>query len=220
MRDVIIFGTASQARLADHYFTTDSDRRVAGFTVDRAHLADDTFLGRPVVAFEDVAESHPPSSYDMFVALGYTDMSRLRAAKYHAAKTKGYQLATYISSRCSYLAEGSPGDNCLILEDNTIQPFVTIGNNVTLWSGNHIGHDVEIGDHVFVSSHVVISGFTRIEPYCFLGVNATLRDGITIAEATLVGAGAVIMSDTEPGSVYVPERAAKLDISSDDVEIS
>ena len=51
-----------------------------------------------------------------------------------------------------------PGDNCFILEDNTVQPFVTIGNNVTLWSGNHIGHDSVIEDDCFISSHVVVSG--------------------------------------------------------------
>jgi len=33
---------------------------------------------------------------------------------------------------------------------------VTIGNNVTLWSGNHIGHDAMIDDHGFITSHVVI----------------------------------------------------------------
>ena len=50
------------------------------------------------------------------------------------------------------------GENCFIFEDNTIQPFVKIGDDVVLWSGNHIGHHAEIGDHCFISSHVVISG--------------------------------------------------------------
>jgi acyl-[acyl carrier protein]--UDP-N-acetylglucosamine O-acyltransferase len=31
-------------------------------------------------------------------------------------------------------------ENCFILEDNTIQPHAQIGANVTLWSGNHVGH--------------------------------------------------------------------------------
>lgn len=219
-RKLVIFGATSQARLAHYFFTHDSDHDVVAFSVDADFIDEPEFVGLPVVPFEDIERTHPPADHDLFVALGYTKMNRVRADKYHEAKAKGYTLPTYISSRATYLSQFPPGDNCLILEDNTVQPFVRIGNDVTLWSGNHIGHDVEIGDHVFITSQVVVSGFTRIEPYCFLGVNATLRDAITIGEATLVGAGAVIMKDTKPGSVHVPERARELTITSDEIQIS
>jgi sugar O-acyltransferase (sialic acid O-acetyltransferase NeuD family) len=215
----VIFGAASQARLADRFFSTDSDYDVVAFTVDGDFIEAPAFRGRPLVAFEEVTERYPPDSHAMFVALGYTDMNRLRAAKVREAAALGYRLASYVSSRCTYLTEHEPGANCLILEDNTVQPFVRIGDDVTLWSGNHIGHDVEIGDHVFISSHVVISGFTRIGAYSFLGVNATLRDDIVIGEATLVGAGAVITRDTEPGSVWVAPRSVRLERSSDQIRI-
>ena len=88
-----------------------------------------------------------------------------------------------------------------------MQPFVRIGSDVTLWSGNHIGHDSTIGDHCFISSHVVVSGHVHDRHHCFIGVNATLRNGITIAEYTLVGAGALIMKDTAPRSVYIARSA-------------
>lgn len=219
-RPVVIFGTESQARLAAHYFETDSERHPVAFTVDGDYLAADEFCGRPTVPFEEVVDRYPPDDHDLFVALGYTDMNRLRAAKCHEAEAKGYRLASYVSSRCTFLSEFEVGHNCLILEDNTIQPGVRIGDDVTLWSGNHIGHDTTIGDHVFIASQVVVSGFVTIEPYCFLGVNATLRDDITIAEATLVGAGAVIMADTERAGVYLPPRAVKIDKLSHELEIS
>lgn len=216
---LVIFGADSQAKLAHYYFTGDSDFEVVAFTVDRDYLRDDTFCGLPVVAFDDIRSQYSPDDHAMFVAIGYTGMNRLRAEKYEQAKQLGYRLPSYVSSRCSFLTDNPPGDNCLILEDNTVQPFVTIGNNVTLWSGNHIGHDVWIGDHAFVTSHVVVSGFTRIGPYSFLGVNATLRDDITIGASSLIGAGAVIMKDTEPYSVYVPPRPTKVSARSDEVDI-
>src|SRR4051812_32618927 len=134
-------------------------------------------------------------------------MNQARAEKYLAAKALGYELVSYVSSHATVLTRYPHGDNCFILEDNTIQPFVRIGNNVTLWSGNHIGHDSTIDDHCFISSHVVISGHVRVERNCFLGVNATLRNGITVGEHTLVGAGAVIMKSTKPQSVYLGQRA-------------
>ena len=154
----------------------------------------------------------------MFVALSYARMNRVRAEKYFKAREIGYSLVSYVSSRCSYLTD-PPGDNCFILEDNTVQPFVRIGNNVTLWSGNHIGHDSVIDDHCFVTSHVVISGNVRVGSYCFLGVNSTLRNSIVVAPETLVGAGAVIMKDTKPKGVYLPSRAELFDKTSDMIEL-
>jgi carbonic anhydrase/acetyltransferase-like protein (isoleucine patch superfamily) len=39
----------------------------------------------------------------------------------------------------------------------------------------------------------------------FIGVNATLRDGVKVLDETLVGAGALIMKDTMYRGVYMPE---------------
>jgi sugar O-acyltransferase (sialic acid O-acetyltransferase NeuD family) len=219
MAKLVIFGAGDIGRLAHYYFTTDSPHEVAGFVVDRAYRKEDTFLGLPLSDAEDVVARYPPAEYAMFVALSYAKMNALRAEKYAAMKAAGYRLESYISSRCSYLAQTPPGDNCFILEDNTVQPFVTIGNNVTLWSGNHIGHDSVIEDHCFISSHVVVSGYVRVGARSFIGVNATLRNSITLGEQSLIGAGAIIMKNTAPKSVYMPERAKLFPKKSDEIDL-
>jgi sugar O-acyltransferase (sialic acid O-acetyltransferase NeuD family) len=219
MARLVIFGTGDIARLANVYFTRDSPHEVVGFTVDPAYRSGDTFEGLPLVDAGEVVSRFPPETHEMFVAIGYTKMNQNRAAKYEQMKRAGYRLASYVSSRCSYLSDNPPGDNCFILEDNTIQPFVSIGSNVTLWSGNHIGHDSVIEDHCFITSHVVVSGNVRVRPYCFIGVNATIRNSIEIAPATLVGAGAVIMKGTRERGVYMPRRAELFAKPSDKLEI-
>jgi sugar O-acyltransferase (sialic acid O-acetyltransferase NeuD family) len=219
MSRLIIFGAGDIARLAHYYFTRDSEHKVVAFTVDRTYCHSETFLDLPLVPFEDVATRYPVDECKMFVALSYARMNKLRAEKYQQAKEHGYELTSYVSSRCSFLTDHPVGDNCFILEDNTIQPFVKIGNNVTLWSGNHIGHDAVIEDHCFLASHIVVSGHCHIHSYCFIGVNATLRNSITIAPETLIGAGAVIMKDTIEQGVYLPERAKLFPKKSYEIEL-
>ncbi len=219
MSRLVIFGAGDIARLAHHYFTHDSPHEVAGFVVDRAYRSGDEFLGLPFIDAEAVTQWFPPAEYAMFVAISYIKMNGVRADKWAAMKAAGYRLVSYVSSRCSYLSATPPGDNCFILEDNTIQPFVTIGNNVTLWSGNHIGHDSTIEDHCFITSHVVVSGHVRVGTRSFIGVNATLRNSITIAPQTLIGAGSIIMKDTKEKGVYMPERAKLFSKSSDEIEL-
>jgi sugar O-acyltransferase (sialic acid O-acetyltransferase NeuD family) len=219
MAKLVIFGAGDIARLAHYYFTRDSEHQVVAFTVDRHYRQAEAFLGLPLVDFEDVVMQYPPSAHRMFVAMSYAKMNRVRAEKYYRAKELGYELVSYLSSRCSFLTDYSLGDNCFILEDNTIQPFVKIGNNVTLWSGNHIGHDSVIEDHCFIASHIVISGHVRVGAYSFIGVNATLRNSITVAPRTLIGAGAVVMQDTVEAGVYLPQRAVLFDKRSDEIEL-
>ncbi len=219
MAKLVIFGAGDIARLAKFYFDTDSEHEVVAFTVDRAYRTADEFQGLPLIDFEDLPARYPNDAYKLFVALSYAKMNQVRQAKYEAAKALGYELVNYVSSRCSMLTQFPIGDNCFILEDNTIQPFVTIGSNVTLWSGNHIGHDSVIGDHCFISSHVVVSGHVEVGSHCFIGVNATLRNSIRIAPMTLIGAGAVIMKDTKAKGVYLPQRAELFSKASDEIEL-
>ena len=200
---LVIFGSGDIAQLAHYYFSTDSNYEVVAFTVDANYIKGSEFCGVPVVAFEDVAKKYPPDSYDFFVALSYSKLNAIRKEKFLAAKKIGYNLVSFISSRATVLNEGKIGENCFIFEDNTIQPFVTVGNNVTLWSGNHIGHHSVIHDHTFIASHVVISGGVEIGEQCFVGVNATLRDHIKVGDRCVVGAGALLLADAASEGVYI-----------------
>ncbi len=203
---VVVFGTGSFAQVVHFYLTHDSDHEVVAFTVHEKYLNQDEIFGLPLVAFESLHRDFPPDSFKMYVAVGYKNVNQLRATIYEEVKSRGYDLITYVSSRCTHWGDTVIGDNCFIFEDNTIQPFVRIGNDVVIWSGNHIGHHVTIGDHCFISSHVVISGHAVVGPYCFLGVNSTIRDNIEIGESCIVGAGSLIMKSTKDGETYVEER--------------
>jgi sugar O-acyltransferase (sialic acid O-acetyltransferase NeuD family) len=203
MKPIVIFGAGDIAELAHFYFTGDGRRTVTAFTVDARFLKEETFRGLPVVAYEEASRRYGPASHDLFVALSYAGLNQPRKEKYLAARAAGYSLASYVSPRATVLTEHPIGDNCFVLEDNTIQYGARIGNNVTLWSGNHIGHHSNIGDHTFVASHAVISGGVTIGESCFIGVNATLRDHITLGERCVVGAGALLLDDAEAGGVYI-----------------
>lgn len=207
-KPIVVFGTGQIAELALHYFKIDSTREVVALTVDAAFVEGRHLMGLPVVPFESLADHFPPAEFDLFIALSYKNRNRIRRERFLAGRDAGYTFASYVSSRATVLNEGSIGENCFILEDNTIQPFVRIGDNTTLWSGNHVGHHSRIGNHVFVASHIVISGNVTVHDGVFLGVNATLRDGITVGEEAIVGAGALVMDNIAPSAVLAPAATA------------
>lgn len=213
MSRVVVFGTGSFAEVVSFYLEHDSPHEVVAYTADEP--AAGSFLGRPLVPFATLADTHPPGDHELFVAVGYRDVNRVRAAKCEQARALGYTLVTYVCSKATTWPGLAIGDNGFVFEDNTIQPFVTIGDGVVLWSGNHVGHHARIGDYCFLTSHVVVSGHTRIGERSFVGVNATLRDDIEIGAGNVIGAGAIVMRSTGPGEVWVPRRTERFHTDAD-----
>jgi sugar O-acyltransferase (sialic acid O-acetyltransferase NeuD family) len=213
-QQIIVFGTGEIAELADFYFTHDSACEVVGFTVDGTFLKQTEFCGRPVVPFEQASEKYPPDRFGLFVAVSYARLNAVRTEKVAAARAKGYQLVSYLSSRATVFPGFGPKANCFILEDNTIQPFASIGANVTLWSGNHIGHHSIIEDDVFLASQVVVSGGVRIGQGSFVGVNVTIRDHVTIGKQCVLGAGALVLEDQPDFSVVAPRGTERSPVPS------
>ena len=127
-KPLIIFGTAEMASLAKFYFTHDSDHKVIAFTADDEYVVEDKFEGLPVIPFGEIKKRYGPDQFMMHVALSYMKLNQLRAAKYEQAKAAGYRLVSYISSKATTWPDLNIGDNCFILEDQTIQPTVTLGN--------------------------------------------------------------------------------------------
>jgi sugar O-acyltransferase (sialic acid O-acetyltransferase NeuD family) len=205
---VIIFGLNDFAELAHYYLTTDSNYEVVAFTVNKEYLTTDIFKKLPVVAFEEIEQHYPPTEYLLFTPMVGIKMNTIRKKIYLEGKEKGYMFATYISSKTT-VCHNEIGENCFILEDNTLQPFTRIGNNVIMWSGNHIGHHGIIEDHVFFTSHVVLSGHCHVKERSWIGVNATIRDGITIGEGSLIAMGAMITKSTEDEGFYIGSPAKK-----------
>jgi len=216
-KKLIIFGTGEIGSLAKFYFTQDSAYEVAGFTADEAYVGREHFEGLPLVPFSRIVERFSPDKFEMHVALSYNKLNQVRAEKYCAAKALGYRLASYICSKSVSWPDLCVGDNCFILENQTIQPAVRIGSNVMIWSGNHLGHGCVIGDHTYISSHVCISGHTEIGTHCFLGVNATTKDFVKIGDHVFVTMGALVTKDIAPGSVVV---GAQGEVYSADSKIS
>lgn len=201
MARIVIFGNKDFAQLAHFYLTHDSEHDVVAFTLDAEYIEEATFEGLPVVSFETLEAHYPPDEVKLFIPISPQKLNQVRAEKYHQAKARGYSFISYISSKATYY--GTPvGENCFIFENNVIQPFVTIGDNCILWSGNHIGHHSTLGNHLMITSHVVVSGHVVIDDYTFIGVNATLSNGIHVAEKNVIGAGALVLKSTEPEQVF------------------
>jgi acetyltransferase-like isoleucine patch superfamily enzyme len=214
MSKVVLFGIGRGADVAYRFLTRDSEHEICGFAVDRRYLDRDRFHELPVVAFEDVEKHFPPHEFRMFVLLGYQRMNAFRAAKYLEGKQKGYSFISYANSHFYRADKLSIGENCFILDNQSISLDVKIGNNVVMWSSNHVGDLTVIEDHVWLASHVTIAAEVVVRPYCFLGLGATIGNKVTLAARTFVGADALVASDTSEDAVCLTGESEQVDVDS------
>lgn len=176
---------------------------MTAFTVDQEHVSSPAFDGLPVRPFEEV------SGENIYVAVVYGDMNRLREKKYKESVAKN---CIPVGFDKDFLHRENPdvGEHTFIFEDNTIQPFTSIGNNCVLWSGNHTGHHSRIGNNVFISSHCVISGNCEVGDNTFIGVNSTVADGVKIGKFCWISPGSVVTRDVPDHSLVRPSSKSEI----------
>lgn len=218
-KKLVIFGNDKAAELMFHNFSYDSPFEISGFTVDKPFIKESRFCGLPVIPFEKIESTFPPEYFMLFVAIGYSNMNKTRAEKYLEAKERGYDLANYISKKAQIGNGCILGDNCMIGANTTLQPNVSIGNDVVIRENVYIGHNSVIEDHCFISAASAVSGHVRIKMSSFLGVNATLKDNITVEKECIIGAGVTLLNSTGEKEVYAAKSSQKLPFPSDKLNI-
>jgi len=201
MKKLVIFGTGAFAEVAHYYFERDSAYSVVAFTVDASYLAETTFEGLPVIAFEELEASFPPDQTAIFVAVGIQKVNQQRARKVEEVEARGYELASFLSSKAKVADDLVLRPNSFIMEEVTMQPKVSVGKNSILWPRCGVGFRSRIGDHCWLVAAVLGESVT-VGDHTFIGLNATIPSYRNIAPSNVIGAGALILEDTKESSIY------------------
>lgn len=214
MKPVVIFGIGAFADQTMFYFQHDSAFRVAAFSVDQAYIKEPTFHGKPVVPFETLEEEFPPTDFDVFVAMGYSNLNQHRAERIGLVRAKGYKMVSYLHSSVTVAPDLVHGENCFVSERIALQPFCRLGHGVVILTATATGHDVKFQDYCYVAGGCIIGANTTIGPYSFLSLNVTVRPNVTIGKSVILGTGALLLEDAPDGSVYIPKGTPRAPRSS------
>lgn len=205
MKNIIIFGIGKIADVIQYYMREESGLPVKAFTVDRQFMKGDSFQGLPVVPFEEVQKIYPPEENDMFVAVGYQDMNRLRHQKVLDAEKKGYHLVSYVHPNSTIPRDLVHGKNCFIMSNVCIHPRVKMGDGVFVWSGAMIGHHSTVGHYNWFTSAANVGGNVTLGDHCFLAMNATISHSVQVGNEIFLGANVLVTKDLGDDNVVISE---------------
>ena len=216
MQKIVIFGTGELAQRI-FFYLKDSKDDVVAFSANKSNIDSNELLGLPVVGFENIEEEYPPEKFSMFIALAYSDMNKKRAKFFDEAKSKGYELYSYVHPSTKIWDEFEMGENCFILAENIIQPFVKIEDNVLIGSNNLISHNTIIEKNCFLTSNITLGGHITIGANSFVGLSATINQRVKIGKECIIGAGTLITKDVNDKEVYAENSSKKLPQSSSEI---
>ena len=213
-KGLIIFGIGKIAEVIFYYAKEECGLDVVAFCVDEGFITVTKFNNLPVVPFSDIVNEYPPEHFNMFIAIGYHDLNRLRETKCKEAIGRGYKLVSIISPKVQIPENVLTGWNCFIMPPALIHPCVNIKNNVFVWSGALIAHHSVIDDNCWLTSCCNISGNVHMGANTFVAVNATVGHSVDIGKNCFLGANSLVTKNLEDEKVVIAESSKPIRLNS------
>lgn len=216
MKKILVAGNAITAEILCAYLSRDARYEVAGLTVDDEFVAKGGIRGYRTVGLSGVANIFAPNTHRVIMAMGYSDLNRIRETMFTRLKTMGYSVETYIHPDARVYTDLPLGEGSVVLPGAVIEPHVQVGADTMVWSNVTVAHHSSVGDHCWLGAGTVISGQAKVLRNTFLGVNCTVVNDVTVGEFNIIGAAAMISRDTKPHSVHLARSAEPFRYSSED----
>lgn len=217
-RDLVLFGDGGLTEIVARYAIEEDAYNVVAFTVDEAYLTKKTLLGRPVVAFEQAIELYPDSLLLVAVTFQARSHRFLGKEKSEQGVALGFELARFVSKRASVAPDVRWGKGVIVSPNAILEPGVVLGDGVIVRSGVYVGHHCQIGNYSYLAPRAAMSGYVTVEPHAFVGLNATIRDRVTIGHSALIGCGVVVNGDVAPKTVLKASDPLTLPVSRDGIK--
>lgn len=212
---VVIFGAGKIADVVGYYMAEDESYDLLGFTVDNHSKTADRLNNLPIWDYETFKNRNDKNEIQLFVAIGYHNLNRVRSDIIERVKSDGFKLTSYIHPKSGIPNDLEFGENTFIMDDVLIHPRVKLGANNFIWSGAMIGHHSEIGDHNWFTSSCQVSGNVKMGSNNFFAVNSTVGHSVEIGSENFFGANSLVTKKVNDKQVFIQESTKAFRLNSD-----
>lgn len=131
---------------------------------------------------------------ELIIAIGRNDV-RLDLHRRFAGL--GSSLVTLIHPRATVSRYAHVGAGSVVLAGAVVNIGAEIGEACIVNTASSIDHDCRLGDGVHVSPGAHLAGTVVVGGCSWIGVGASIRDGVSVGRNVRVGAGAVLVTSTD-----------------------
>ena len=113
----------------------------------------------------------------------------------------GFELATLIHPSAIIGSGVTIGAGSVVMPRAVINANTAIGNGVIINSGAIVEHDCVVGDFAHICPGVAMAGGVSVGKRTWIGIGSSVIQCVKIKDDITIGAGSVVVSDIDSGSV-------------------
>jgi sugar O-acyltransferase (sialic acid O-acetyltransferase NeuD family) len=212
MRPLILVGASGLAReviaglAGSRIIDSSDDHKVIGLLDDRASLHGSEMSGVPVLGPVDSAVVYDDARF--LVCVGSGQARSMIVDRLARSGIRDDRYATVLDRQMS-TESSSIGPGSILLAGVTLTAGVTVGAHVVMMPRVVCTHDDRIASFVTLCAGVVLGGGASVGTRSYIGMNASVREGVRIHRDSVLGMGAALLQDLPAGGVWagVPARA-------------
>lgn len=141
-----------------------------------------------------------PKRWKKFIAYFYTD-ARVRKIYW---KELNVIMGEGTFANIGMIADATQNAPVIIGNNVSIAPYVTFISSSSPNNGKNIQNIFHIREHCIKEQEIIV------EEDVWIGANVTILPGVKIGKCSVIGAGALVLKDVEPYSIYAGIPAKKI----------
>ncbi|MEO6702927.1 MAG: acetyltransferase [Jatrophihabitantaceae bacterium] len=102
------------------------------------------------------------------------------------------------------------GAGSIVLAGVVLTTAVSLGRHCVIMPQVSLTHDNLLADYVTIAAGVSLGGWTTIGQRSYLGMNACVREKVSLGSDVTIGMGAVVLRDVPSGSTMIGNPARPL----------
>lgn len=119
----------------------------------------------------------------------------------------GANLVSIVHPAATVSSHASFGPGTVVFANAVINPCANVGGGVIVNTGAVVEHDCVVGNFAHISPNAVLAGGVKLGQQVWVGACASIKQLISVGDASIVGMGAVVTKDVGSGVTVVGNPA-------------
>lgn len=183
---------------------------VVGILDDNTELHGTDIAGVPVLG--SIADAVGRGE-DLLVCVGSGVARRNIVRRFRRFGVSDDRYGTYVARSARVGRTSEVGRGSILLDHVVVTADARIGQHVVIMPNCTITHDDVLEDFTTLAAGVALGGSVHIREAAYIGMNAAVRQGLSVGTESTVGMGAVVLTDVPDEQTWAGVPARELEIS-------